>query len=385
MILNLFGNEYTYAPSAAFSANVNYLSQLRGEIRDNFPSALPDGWEAQIRKIVIKAAAAFSASFNNTDTVEASQNAAGEYEISFRGAIARVVFSASVTAESITLYWSRAPKNHFDVTIALPTGTALSSVTDGRGNEYVKNPDGSFELSRGLVYVTASGGGYEADGFPVVITGAKTAAALISPVMYTVLFSVTPEGAKVTVKDKNGSEILPVLGNPNEFLLANSTAAGNYSYTVSAPGYVDKTGSLTVSADSNVTAALLWDISESGDGSVGASVSGGALTISGSGAMRNFSESSPAPWKGEGADIASVSVSAAVSKIGAYAFWGLSAVTSLTLGGVGNAVSSIGENALLDTTALSSCTVYTAGGAALSGDPFGALVQITYSNADAEG
>lgn len=381
MLLNLFANKYTYTPAAAFSAGVNVLPEFRKEAENKFPACFPTGWEAQIRGVRISGAAAFEVSFSDTDIVTAEETAGGGYELFYNGDIKRAVFSAQTTASSVTLWFSRAPKSHFDVTISAPDGASISAVTDGRGNAYVKSSDQSYELCRGLIYVTASGGGYDVENYPVAITGESGVLAEIPPVRYTVAFSVTPEGAAVSLKDKNGAEMPHILGNPYIFKAPNSTAAGGYSYTVSAPGYVDKTESLSVTADQNVTAALLWDVSQSGDGSIGASVLSGALTISGGGAMRDFSESSPAPWRAEGGDITSVSVSAAVSKIGAYAFWGLSGITALTLGGAGNAVLEIGENALLDTTALSSCTVYTSGGEALSGDPFGAAIEITYAEA----
>ena len=57
----------------------------------------------------------------------------------------------------------------------------------------------------------------------------------------------------------------------------------------------------------------------------------GVLTISGSGAMKNFSESNPAPWKVYASKIQSVKVEDGVTNVGDYAFDGLTEVTAFTL------------------------------------------------------
>lgn len=95
------------------------------------------------------------------------------------------------------------------------------------------------------------------------------------------------------------------------------------------------------------------------------SFSGGTLTISGSGAMNNFTETNPAPWhdvadqirvveiKGgvtsvgnlafyECANITSVNIASTVKKIGAYAF---AYCTSLKMLSLGSNITSIGESA----------------------------------------
>jgi len=73
-----------------------------------------------------------------------------------------------------------------------------------------------------------------------------------------------------------------------------------------------------------------------------------------------------------------------VSTVGEYAFYSCvnEGFTSLTLGSVGHAVTSIGTGAFYSDTQITAMTIYTTGGVALSGDPWGATsAVITYLSA----
>ena len=55
------------------------------------------------------------------------------------------------------------------------------------------------------------------------------------------------------------------------------------------------------------------------------------LSISGNGEMKDFAKSSDAPWASVSASAKTVTVSSGVLKIGAYAFYGFSALESISL------------------------------------------------------
>lgn len=67
-----------------------------------------------------------------------------------------------------------------------------------------------------------------------------------------------------------------------------------------------------------------------GDGIVW-TFSGGTLTISGGGAMNNFTETNPAPWSELGDQIRVIVVENGVTSVGNLAFYGLGSVTAVTL------------------------------------------------------
>lgn len=79
----------------------------------------------------------------------------------------------------------------------------------------------------------------------------------------------------------------------------------------------------------------------SGSCGVGTSwtLSGGVLTVSGSGPMHNYSEYSPAPWSSHADSIRAVVVTQGVTNVGNFAFFALKQLTSVTLP---NSVSKIG-------------------------------------------
>lgn len=57
----------------------------------------------------------------------------------------------------------------------------------------------------------------------------------------------------------------------------------------------------------------------------------GVLTISGTGAMKNYSASSYAPWYSRCSDIVQIVLEDGVTSIGAYAFYDCSSVTEVTI------------------------------------------------------
>jgi len=93
-------------------------------------------------------------------------------------------------------------------------------------------------------------------------TGTKTSTAVgpvtvVEPDKYTVTFEVTPEGATVVVKDSENNEVTAEADGTYKLV------AGEYSYTVSADGYVTKEGTFTVSdKDETVTVVLEEETTE---------------------------------------------------------------------------------------------------------------------------
>ena len=87
-------------------------------------------------------------------------------------------------------------------------------------------------------------------------------------------------------------------------------------------------GAISVSAaTSGVTGDCTW------------ALDGIHLTISGNGAMRNYTSESVLPW---GRNITSVTIEDGVTAIGNYAFYNCSNLTTVTMG---DSVTSIGEDA----------------------------------------
>ncbi|MGR6836663.1 RCC1 domain-containing protein [Syntrophomonas erecta] len=71
------------------------------------------------------------------------------------------------------------------------------------------------------------------------------------PITYTVTFAVTPEDATVVVKDSEGIEVAAEADGTYKL------EAGEYSYTVSAEGYVEQTGNFTVTGEAQTVTVVL--------------------------------------------------------------------------------------------------------------------------------
>lgn len=112
----------------------------------------------------------------------------------------------------------------------------------------------------------------------------------------------------------------------------------------------------TVTGDASYTASWIEVIG----GSCGDNVnwmydaSSGALTIYGSGAMTNYTSSSPAPWDEYKEDITTVSVNEGVSHIGNYAFRNCTSMNSIT---IAETVTSIGGTSLAGCSSLTDITI----------------------------
>ena len=85
-------------------------------------------------------------------------------------------------------------------------------------------------------------------------------------------------------------------------------------------------------------------------------LSGGTLTISGTGSMPDYTSDSPAPWYGSRASITSIVIGNGVTSIGEYAFINCGNVTSVTFE-ASSQVATIGERAFNQCIKLSSITL----------------------------
>ena len=75
-----------------------------------------------------------------------------------------------------------------------------------------------------------------------------------------------------------------------------------------------------------------WDVSENGDGSVTATLYGdGKMVISGTGNMKNYSNSSDRPYYSNKNDIKTVEIQNGVTSIGSYVFYYCSSLTSIEI------------------------------------------------------
>ena len=96
------------------------------------------------------------------------------------------------------------------------------------------------------------------------------------------------------------------------------------------------------------------------EGSCGANVrysldtSTGLLSITGTGAMTNYSPSSFAPWHSNRSYVKTVEISNSVTSIGEWAFWYCSGLTSVT---IPNSVTSIGDGVFASCSGLTSVTI----------------------------
>ena len=79
----------------------------------------------------------------------------------------------------------------------------------------------------------------------------------------------------------------------------------------------------------------------------------GAMVISGSGTMYNYSSSKKAPWYSLKDKITSVAFSGKVTSIGNYAFWGLTKITAVYIHGY---IKTVGEGAFYGCTSLKKVT-----------------------------
>jgi uncharacterized protein YjdB len=139
-----------------------------------------------------------------------------------------------------------------------------------------------------------------------------------------------------------------------------SWSTGNSSVATVNNGTVTfvKAGSANITVtteDGNKTATCNVTVIPSGTiGQLTWSLDGGVLTISGTGAMPDYTSSSNSPWYSNRSNITTVNIQDGVTSIGTYAFNGCTSLTSIT---IGNSVTTIGGYAFNGCTSLTSITI----------------------------
>lgn len=148
-------------------------------------------------------------------------------------------------------------------------------------------------------------------------------------------------------------------GDSVSLTLGNTTPTG-YAFT----GYTVTAGTLQgtenpytlTMPDSDVTVNAVFEAPHwtSGDCTVTYDPETHTMTVTGSGAMANYSESNPAPWASYNDSVTSVVISDGVTGIGEDAFYNLPALTSLSMA---DTVTSIGEAAFNNCGSLKDITI----------------------------
>ncbi|WP_295579699.1 S-layer homology domain-containing protein [uncultured Oscillibacter sp.] len=161
------------------------------------------------------------------------------------------------------------------VTFAVTPEGATVVVKDGE-TVVPANADGTYTLEQGKAYAyTVSADGYVTETGALTATEDKTVTVTLvkaAPATAVVTFSVTPADAAVEVKD--GETAVAPSADGTYTLEQGKT----YTYTVSASGYVTKSGTVTPAADETITVALDRKSSGGGGGGGGSSSSSSTST-----------------------------------------------------------------------------------------------------------
>lgn len=137
----------------------------------------------------------------------------------------------------------------FTVTFKTTPADAKIEVKDAKG-ETVEPKDGKYELTIGSYSYTVSAEGYVPKTANFTANKNLDFIVDLDQVVYNVTFTTTPADADVKVMGEDGKVIEPK--EEKSYTLA----AGTYSYTASAKGYITETKEFTVSGEATVTVEL---------------------------------------------------------------------------------------------------------------------------------
>lgn len=122
-------NRASIGVTSAFDAGTDVAQVIRDDIETTYSDEILASEEAQICRIDMVSASAFSVSFNPWETIDAKENAAGDYELEYEGDIEYIVFGGSedITLTFCEVGWCRTNTKHYEVTVASsPSGTAIT-------------------------------------------------------------------------------------------------------------------------------------------------------------------------------------------------------------------------------------------------------------------
>ena len=255
MILNTNYNQYCIPQSTAKAAATNHLPSVRDSLKTAFPNEIPSTYDAVIAAVELRSASAFTVSLAAGVKITAVA-VASEYVVKYEGSISEMVFSAETTLTQLWVKWYKGKKNSFATSFAtLPAGGTISAVKDSTGRAITASPDGTYDLHKGMVYITAALTNYDSvTNTAFAVDGSGYVWVPLTPTTFTIKFAITPYGTTIVVTSADGFTMLP--NADGTYTLPNSAIAGNYSYSISKTGYVVSADTFTVSSNATVTVEL---------------------------------------------------------------------------------------------------------------------------------
>jgi hypothetical protein len=277
--------DYTYTPynaavTTAFTQNINHLPAIREEIYTTFSTGIARFEEAFVGSVDIRSASAFSVQLNRNTIMAGSLfptmewdygsvvdpvTIGGEYVVRYNGPIDRIVFlgDSSVTLTYLQVGWGAGKLEHKVVEFTAPESTTIV-LKDSVGAIMQPCDTLKYELYIDqLCTYTATNADYATlTDIPFVYNWEDAIVVPMTEKTYTITFAVTPSAATIVVKDAEDAVVAPT-SNRLVYVLADSSVAGSYTYTVSAPGYEDGTGTIDAQADATETVSLsvlTWEV-----------------------------------------------------------------------------------------------------------------------------
>ncbi|WP_308588939.1 S-layer homology domain-containing protein [uncultured Oscillibacter sp.] len=212
---------------------------------------------------------------NADGTYTLEQGKAYAYTVSADGYVTETGALTATESKTVTVTLVKAAPATAVVTFAVTPADAAVEVKDGE-TVVPANADGTYTLEQGKAYAyTVSADGYVTETGALTATEDKTVTVTLvkaAPATAVVTFSVTPADAAVEVKD--GETAVAPSADGTYTLEQGKT----YTYTVSASGYVTKSGTVTPAADETITVALDRKSSGGGGGGGGSSSSSSTST-----------------------------------------------------------------------------------------------------------
>ena len=349
--------------TAEFERNDNYFALLDGITEAKAVSG--DGYSAKSFASLQEVIAAAEESLANAVSAEVSRYYVGRLQQCIEELQTRYIVGLSVKAAGV-LYWN-APEQIEKITIEVAYDNGTSK--DIKGLDCSISGYDSTNYEPQIITVTYNG--FSAN---LSVTVRKVPiASVFNEAIPTQLFygaAVTPV-PKLTSRYNEGVEL--VCGKDYTFSYTNNGAIGTGRFMITGIGNYQGTRSISFTiecghiysdwiVDSSATfysvgyrrhicdlcgytqteEIPVLEVTGSSGTSATWNLSGGALTISGSGAMRSFANKTSMPWYDYLDQIEEIIIEEGVTSIGNYAFAGCANVTSVT---IDSDVASIGVNA----------------------------------------
>jgi hypothetical protein len=247
-------NQYCISQTNAISANTNYLPTAKAAISGEFNHSFIGNREASILAVDLRSASTFTVKLN-AETIITAISQDGEYVVRYDGSIDQIVFSAETTLTYMWVGWVTERKNTSVLTFNVtPTSGTSIQLVGSNGYALYQSGVGEFTLDSGFYTYTITNADYATVTETIFVENDTTVTVSLAAAQYTITFANTPENATVVVKNASNVAVQPV--SANVYSLADSSVVGNYSYTISAPGYVDTTGTIDAQQNATITKSL---------------------------------------------------------------------------------------------------------------------------------